>query len=94
MNYNEKHQIIVNYLLNKLEEDLNDESIVYSGNVLFSDLDRLCEEVVKLYPRSNLWKEAYQLNVWANLNWEDQHFDLVQKQTKELIELVRKENNK
>ena len=88
-------RLIVNYLLNKLEEDLTDEGIIYSGNVLFSDLDRTCEEVVRLYPaRPKLWKEIYQLNIWVNLNWEDQHFDLVKKQTNELIKLVRKEINK
>ena len=83
---------IINYLIKKLEEDLTKEEVIYSGNILFSDLDRLCEQVVKLSPnRPDLYKNIYQLNTYINLNWEDQRFDLVERQTKKLIELVRKE---
>lgn len=87
-------RLIINYLLDKLEVDLTDEGIIYSGNVLFSDLDRVCEQVVRLFlARPNLIKEVYQLNIYVNINWEDQHFDLVKKQTNEFIDLVRKEVN-
>lgn len=83
---------ITNYLIEKLEDDLTKEEVVYSGSVLFSDLDRLCEQVVRLSPNHpNLYKEIYRLNTCVNFNWEDQHFDLVEKQTRELIEIVRKE---
>lgn len=89
---------VINYLIEKLEEDLTREDIIYPGNVLFSDVDRLCEWVVNLsqfFPnRSNLYKEIYRLNIYITLNWEDQHFDLVKKQTRDLIELVRKNMTK
>lgn len=88
-------RVIINYLLDKLEKDLTDEGIIYSGNVLFSDLDRVCEQVVRLFvARSDLIKNVYRLNIYVNLNWKDNHFDLVNKQTNEFINLVRKETNR